>query len=452
MASTPPTPAQLGAADVSAAAADRFGFTELGRDGSARRGRLVTPHGAVDTPAFVAVGTQATVKTLTPEAVAATGTELLFANTYHLYLRPGAEVVAAHGGLHRFMNHSGPLLTDSGGFQVFSLGASIEHGVGKVASIFPDEDTSPGRRQATGQGLVTVGEDGVVFKSHIDGSSHLFTPERSIEVQRALGADIVLAFDECTSPLHDETYTARSMERTHRWADRSLTAFTESRARHGYRQALYGIVQGGAFREQRERSAAFIGSRAFDGIAVGGNLGGSHDEMQAILDWTVPLLPDALPRHLLGIGDVAGVFQAVSRGIDTFDCVMPTRNARTGTLLVFRGSGAGEGTRAGEGAGAGSGEHARDLTRKTGVNAGFRLNVLNARFADDLGPIEEGCDCYTCASYTRSYLRHLFKAGEQLAQQLASIHNLRFMARLMQGIRAAIEAGEFEGYRREVLG
>jgi len=224
------------------------------------------------------------------------------------------------------------------------------------------------------------------------------------------------------------------MERTHRWADRSLTAFTESRARHGYRQALYGIVQGGAFRELRERSAAFIGSRAFDWIAVGVNLGGSHDEMQAILDWTVPLLPDALPRHLLGIGDVAGVFQAVSRGIDTFDCVMPTRNARTGTLLVFRGAGAGE------------------AARKTGVNAGFRLNVLNARFADDLGPIEEGCDCYTCASYTRSYLRHLFKAGEQLAQQLASIHNLRFMARLMQGIRAAIEAGEFEGYRREVLG
>ena len=423
-----------------------FGFTETARDGAARLGLLETPHGTVETPAFVAVGTQASIKSLTPEAVAATGTSLVFANTYHLYLRPGAEVVAAHGGLHRFMNHRGPILTDSGGFQVFSLGASIEHGVGKVASIFPDEDPSAGSRRATGQGLVTVGEDGVEFKSHIDGSKHFFTPERSIEVQRALGADIVLAFDECTSPLHDEAYTARSMERTHRWAERSLAAFQGSEARHGYRQALYGIVQGGAFRSLREASAATIAAQSFDGIAVGGNLGGSHEEMQAILDWTVPLLPDESPRHLLGIGDVAGVFQSVSRGIDTFDCVMPTRNARTGTLLVL---GEREAQRGGRTAAAGGPGAAG---AKTGVNAGFRLNVLNARFARDLGPVEEGCDCYTCANYTRAYLRHLFKAGEQLAQQLASIHNLRFMSRLMEGIRVAIAAGELADYQRQVLG
>ena len=414
---------------------DSFGFETVARDGRARLGRLTTPHGTVATPAFVAVGTQATVKSVTPEAVAATGTELLFANTYHLYLRPGAEIVAAHGGLHRFMNHSGPILTDSGGFQVFSLGASIEHGVGKVASIFPGEDQTAGRRKSTGQGLVTVGEDGVEFKSHVDGSRHLFTPERSIEVQRALGADIILAFDECTSPLHDERYTARSMDRTHRWALRSLAQFESSPARHGYRQALYGIVQGGAFRRLRQASAVEIASLPFDGVAIGGNLGSSHQEMHAVLDWTVPLLPDERPRHLLGIGDVAGVFEAVGRGVDTFDCVMPTRNARTGTLLTL--SAAGQGTAAGA---------------KTGVNARFRINLLNAAFAGDLGPVESGCDCYTCVHYSRAYLRHLFKAGEQLAQQLATIHNLRFMARLMAGIRAAIAAGSFEEHKAEVLG
>lgn len=421
---------------ASADSASGFGFQTLARDGAARLGRLTTPHGVVSTPAFVAVGTQATVKSVTPEAVASTGTELVFANTYHLYLRPGAETVAAHGGLHRFMNHHGPILTDSGGFQVFSLGASIEHGVGKVASIFPGEDQTAGRRKSTGQGLVKVGEDGVEFKSHVDGSRHFFTPERSIQVQRALGADIILAFDECTSPLHDKAYTERSMGRTHRWARRSLAEFQGSDARHGYRQALYGIVQGGAFRQLREASAHEIAALPFDGVAIGGNLGSSHAEMHAVLDWTVPLLQEERPRHLLGIGDVAGVFEAVARGVDTFDCVMPTRNARTGTLLTLH---------ADEDAGAMSGV-------KTGVNARFRLNVLNAAFADDLGPVERRCDCYTCANYSRAYLRHLFKAGEQLAQQLATIHNLRFMARLMEGIRAAIATGTFEEHKREVLG
>jgi len=422
--------------------ASTFGFETLERDGGARLGRLTTPHGTVTTPAFVAVGTQATVKSVTPEAVAATGTELLFANTYHLYLRPGAETVAAHGGLHRFMNHHGPILTDPGGFQVSSRGESIEHGVGKVASIFPGEDQTAGRRKSTGQGLVTVGEDGVEFKSHVDGSRHFFTPERSIAVQRALGADIILAFDECTSPLHDQAYTAKSMDRTHRWALRSLAEFQASAARHGYRQALYGIVQGGAFKELRETSAEKIASLPFDGVAIGGNLGSSHQEMHAVLDWTVPLLPDDRPRHLLGIGDVAGVFEAVGRGIDTFDCVMPTRNARTGTLLTLR---ADVGARTGAVTAPAGGA-------KTGVNARFRINVLNAGFANDLGPVESGCDCYTCVNYTRAYLRHLFKAGEQLAQQLATIHNLRFMARLMEGIRASIAAGSFEDHRREVLG
>ncbi|HEX7039383.1 MAG TPA: tRNA guanosine(34) transglycosylase Tgt [Trueperaceae bacterium] len=406
-----------------------FGFEVVLRRGRARLGVLTTPHGAVRTPAFVAVGTQATVKSVAPEAVIATGTQLVFANTYHLYLRPGAEVVAAHGGLHRFMNFPRPVLTDSGGFQVFSLGASIEHGVGKVASIFPDESTRA--PQKVGEGLVKVGEDGVVFRSHIDGSTHLFTPERSIELQRQLGADIVLAFDECTSPLHDEAYTAASMERTHRWAERSLEAFSSSRPLHGYRQALFGIVQGGAFRSLRERSAAFVSALPFDGIAVGGNLGKGHEEMNLVLDWTEPLLPIEKPRHLLGIGDVAGVFAAVERGMDTFDCVMPTRSARAGALLTFAGE---------------------EESAKRGVNARHRINIYNARFARDLRPVEEGCDCYTCAHYTRAYLRHLFKAGEQLGQQLATIHNLRFMARLMDRIREALAADRLAALRREVLG
>jgi len=400
-------------------------FEVLATHGAARVGALRTPHGTVTTPAFVGVGTQATVKTLTPDVVAATGTQLLFANTYHLYLRPGAELVARHGGLHRFMRWDRPILTDSGGFQVFSLGASIEHGVGKVASIFPGEAPAAPRRPG-GSGMVRVREEGVEFRSHIDGSRHFFTPERSIEVQRQLGADIVLAFDECTSPLHDEAYTRASLERTHRWAQRSLDAFLAGRALHGYPQALYGIVQGGAYRDQREESARVIGGMPFHGLAVGGNLGSTHQEMYDILDWTVPLLPPEKPRHLLGIGDVPGVFEAVARGIDTFDCVAPTRNARTATIMVRRG------------------DDGRPARR-------FRLNVRGAAYADDLRPLEEGCDCYTCRNFTRAYLRHLFKAGEQLGPQLATIHNLRFMARLMDDIRAALLDGTFEEFKAATL-
>ncbi|HKI57004.1 MAG TPA: tRNA guanosine(34) transglycosylase Tgt [Trueperaceae bacterium] len=399
-------------------------FTSHAHEGTARAGTLRTPHGSVDTPAFVVVATQASVKGVAPDAAARAGTQLLFANTYHLYLRPGAEVVAQHGGLHRFMNWSGPILTDSGGFQVFSLGASIEHGVGKVASIFPG--AAPAPRLSGGSSMVRVGETGVRFKSHIDGSLHAFSPEISIEVQRALGADIVLAFDECTSPLHDEAYTRASMERTHRWAARSLAAFEGSRPQHGYAQALYGVVQGGAFRELREASAAAIGAMPFDGIAIGGNLGHTLDDMYAVLDWTVPALPGHKPRHLLGIGDVPSILEAVERGVDTFDCVAPTRNARNGAAFVRRDDGA--------------------------PVPGFRINLRNARFAHDLRPLEEGCDCETCRGYSRAYLRHLFKANERLGEQLATVHNLRFMARLMADVRASLEAGTFAAFKAELLG
>ncbi len=398
-----------------------FGFEILARDGAARRGRLRTAHGTVETPAFVAVATQGSVKSVLPSAVREAGTQILFANTYHLYLRPGAETVARHGGLHRFMNWDGPILTDSGGFQVFSLGAGLEHGVGKVASIFPGEGAGPAASRA-GQGMVRVEEERVVFTSHVDGARHVFTPEISVQVQRALGADVALAFDECTSPLHDEGYTAQSAERTHRWAERSLRAFRESEPRHGYGQALYGVVQGGAFERVREASARVIGGMGFDGFAVGGNLGETRETMYRVLDWTVAELPEAQPRHLLGIGDVASVFEAVARGLDTFDSVAPTRNARNGGVLV------------------------RIDDDGTPLPT-FRLNLKNARFADDLRPIEQGCDCDACRHHSRAYLRHLLKANEQLGQQLATIHNLRFMARLMEEIRDGIAAGRLDAVR-----
>jgi queuine tRNA-ribosyltransferase len=399
-----------------------FAFDVRARDGAARAGRLHTPHGAIDTPAFVAVGTQASVKGVDPDAVAGTGAQVLFANTYHLYLRPGADLVESLGGLHRFMGWSRPLFTDSGGFQVFSLGASIDHRVGKVANIFPDEGDAPaggGPRLATAGGsMVRVDDHEVRFTSHVDGSTHVFTPEKSIAVQRALGADVVLAFDECTSPLHDEAYTIASAERTHRWAERCLDAFHREGPRHGHEQLLYGIVQGGAFERARRHSARTIASMPFGGMAIGGNLGRSHADMHRVLDWTVPELPDRLPRHLLGIGDVPSILAAVARGVDTFDCVTPTRNARNGMALVRLGDDGGPAPR-------------------------HRLNVRAARYARDDVPLEPGCDCSTCARFSRAYLRHLFKAGEALGAQLVTIHNLRFMARFMAEIRAAIADGAF---------
>ena len=406
-----------------------FSFEVLAQRGPARAARYDTPHGTISTPAFVAVGTQATVKGLTPEQVRTAGTQVIFSNTYHLYLRPGADIVAAHGGLHRFMHWEAPIMTDSGGFQVFSLGASLEHGVGKIANIFPAEEggvLTQKRLPSELKSLVTVGEDAVRFKSHIDGSEHLFTPEKSIAVQRALGADIILAFDECTSPLHDAEYTRRSAARTHRWAQRCLDYFEAHAPVHGYAQALYGVVQGGAFRDIRTESARVIAGMAFDGLAIGGNLGRTRDDMYRILDWTVPELPEAKPRHLLGIGDVPSIFEAVQRGVDTFDCVSPTRNARNGGLLKrFDDDG-------------------QRLPK-------FRLNLRNARFADDTRPVDETCDCTTCRHYSRAYLRHLFKANELLAQTLATIHNLRFMARLCADIRQNLLDDTFQDLKADWL-
>ena len=409
-----------------------FNFEIHKEIGPARLATYTTPHGAIETPAFVAVGTQATVKGVTPEMVKATGIQVIFNNTYHLYLRPGAEVVAQAGGLHRFMNWDRPILTDSGGFQVFSLGASIEHGVGKIANIFPGEKggvmEAPERVKAArpGESLVTIEEEQVIFKSHIDGSRHVFTPEKSIAIQRALGADMILAFDECTSPLHDAKYTRESCLRTHRWAERSLRYFKETDPQHGYAQALYGIVQGGAFRDIRKESAQVIGSMGFNGIAIGGNLGKTKQDMHAVIEWTIPYLPRDKPRHLLGIGDIPDIFEAVERGCDTFDCVGPTRMARNAAL------------------------HTR-LDDDGRVLPKFRLNLRNARFKNDSRPVQEACTCYTCQHYSRAYLHHLFRAKELLAHTLSTIHNLHFMATLCADIRQALRNDTFQELKAEWL-
>jgi tRNA-guanine transglycosylase len=382
--------------------------------GPTRRGTLVTPHGAIETPAFITVGTQAAVKSLHPHEVAALGAQAVLCNTYHLYLRPGAELVADHGGLHGFMGWPGPIFTDSGGYQVFSLGFGLEHGIGKIVGMFPDEDAGERRRSAQPgrQKMARVDDDGVSFQSHIDGSAQRLTPESSIRTQELLGADIILAFDEPTSPLHDERYTQRAMVRTHRWAARCLQARTRTD------QALYGIVQGGAFRRLREESAAHIGGLPFDGYAIGGSLGRSKASMARVLDWSTPSLPADKPRHMLGIGEPEDLFACVRRGIDTFDCVAPTRLARRGVLYTAAG----------------------------------KISITQAKYRADPAPIEEGCDCSTCAAFSRAYLRHLFACEEMLGYTLATIHNLRFILRLMERIRAALESGTLDALEAEVLG
>ncbi len=373
----------------------------------ARVGVLITAHGRVETPAFVAVATRATVKALSVDDLREIGVQILIGNTYHLILRPGAELVGELGGLHRFSSWDGPWMTDSGGFQVFSLGAGMEHGVGKIAPIFPGEEAP----RPKGESLVRVEEEGVWVRSLLDGSWIRFTPEGVIRWERLLGADIILPLDECTSPFHDRDYTARAMERTHRWAERALMAFGKTKdLGPNPHQVLYGIVQGGAFEDLRRRSARVIGRMDFSGFAIGGSLGRSKEDMYRVLEWTIPELPPGRPRHLLGIGTMEDIVEAVTRGIDTFDCAAPTRMARNGTLL-------------------------------SSEEEGFRLHIKAARFRRDERPIEEGCDCPTCRRYTRAFLHHLFRCGELTYFRLATLHNLRFMVRLMESIRGAIRAG-----------
>ena len=361
-----------------------FGFELRKRDQrtAARVGVMHTPHGGISTPVFAPVGTQATVKTLTPDELVAAGAELILANTYHLYLRPGADLIAEFGGVHGFMAWDHPLLTDSGGFQVFSL-----------------------------EGLREIDDDGVRFRSHLDGSEHFFSPERSIQIQEMLGADIIMAFDECAEP-SDRAYSEAALERTHRWAERCRVAQTRED------QALFGIVQGGVFADLRESSARFLSALDFPGYAIGGlSVGESKDDMHAMLDVTASILPEDKPRYLMGVGSPEDLWEGVARGIDLFDCVLPTRLARNGALLTHAG----------------------------------RLNLRNAQFARDHGPIEDGCSCYTCQRFSRAYLRHLLKSGEVLGLRLNSLHNVHFMLNLMSEIRRAIKDDVFDAAKDAFL-
>ena len=358
---------------------DRFSFALSATDGRARRGTIATPRGTIATPAFMPVGTAATVKAMLPESVAATGAEILLGNTYHLMLRPGAERIARLGGLHRFMNWDRPILTDSGGFQVMSLA-----------------------------GLRKLSEKGVAFKSHIDGSRHELTPERSMEIQRLLGSDIVMCFDECPALPAEEETVAESMRLSMRWAARSRDAFGD---RPGH--ALFGIQQGGVTRALREESAGALKDIGFDGYAVGGlAVGEGQEAMFGVLDYAPGMLPEDKPRYLMGVGKPDDIVGAVKRGIDMMDCVLPSRSGRTGQVFTRRGV----------------------------------VNIKNARHADDPRPLDEACGCPACRNYSRAYLHHVFRSQEIISSMLLTWHNLHYFQEIMAGMRAAIAEGRFAAW------
>lgn len=400
----------------------------------ARVGKLQTPHGGIETPAFVPVGTQATVKSLTPHDLEAIDTQMVLANTYHLYLQPGSEIVGKLGGLHQMMRWDRPLMTDSGGFQVFSLGWALEHDVGKLISLFADdsrEEVSERVRIQHGTSLIkheklcVVDDLGATFRSHLDGSVHRWTPEKSMIVQKTLGADLIFALDECTSPLHDEAYTKESMCRSHLWEERSLVAFDEEGM--GESQALFGIVQGGGFEGLRKASARFVGSKHFFGNGIGGALV-DKSTMKLILEWIMPILPEERPHHLLGIGTIDDILSGVEQGVDLFDCAHPTRIARRGDLLMLPQDGGAWSNR-------------------------WRLQVTRHEFREDAKPVSAICSCELCRStFSRGYLHHLFWAKELLAYRLASIHNLAVMHCLMNEIREGISEGNLAKVRKRWMG
>lgn len=361
----------------------KFEFKLLKKDktSNARLGKIITPHGEVNTPVFMPVGTQGTVKGLTPERVKELGAEIVLSNTYHLYLRPGHKLIKDLGGLHHFMNWKYPILTDSGGFQVYSLGA-----------------------------LRKITEEGVMFQSHIDGSKHFISPESAIEIQEALGSDIMMCFDECTPYPADFDYAERSLDMTIRWARRC------NDAKKNNHQALFGIVQGGIYHELRKRSVEEIVKIGFDGYSLGGlSVGEPKEIMMKITEATVPLLPEEKPRYLMGVGTPEDIVACVYHGVDMFDCVIPTRNARNGMLFT---------------------------------NSG-KVVIKHARYRNDESPIDSECDCYTCKNYSRAYLRHLFIAKEVLAIVLNTIHNVRHFTNLMEKIREAIKNDAYETFRKK---
>jgi len=348
----------------------------------ARLGRVHTPHGSFDTPAFMPVGTQATVKGMSPEELKGINAQIILSNTYHLYMRPGEDIVKEAGGLHSFMNWNRPILTDSGGFQVFSL-----------------------------SDLRDIKEEGVTFKSHIDGSKHFITPEKAIEIQNDLGADIIMAFDECIPYPCEFEYAKKSLERTTRWAKRCKETHKNTD-----KQALFGIVQGGIYKQLRQQSATELLELDFPGYAIGGlSVGEPAQDMYDMLDCTVPLLPEDKPRYLMGVGSPDYLIEGTIRGIDMFDCVLPTRIGRNGTVLTSRG----------------------------------KMIIRDAKYARDFSPMDPECDCYACRNFSRAYIRHLLKAGEVLGIRLTTWHNLRFLLKLMENVRKAIMDDRLKDYRNE---
>lgn len=392
----------------------KFSFEIQNQDSNsrARCGTISTPHGDVHTPNFIFCATKGAMKGVRMEEVRGAGADIILSNTYHLMLNPGADLVEKMGGLHTFMNWKGPLFTDSGGFQIFSLGH------GSVASEIKGR-----RMHKTSKSLLKITEEGAVFRSYLDGSKHLLTPEKSIETQIKLGADLIVVLDECT-PFHvDKDYTNRSMRMSHSWAIRSLEEFKK---RSKETQALYGIIQGGVYEDLRKISSEFVNSQEFFGHAIGGSLGSSKEQMKDVVAMTAPLLSGGRPIHLLGIGGIADIFEGVALGIDTFDCVHPTRLARHGGALV-----------------------SPHLLPDSQQRKEFRehLNLKNTIFKEDSNPIDPDCPCSACQNLSRAYLHYLLKAKELVVLELLTIHNITFMVRLMQSIRTSIQNGTFEALR-----
>ncbi|KUI37302.1 tRNA guanosine(34) transglycosylase Tgt [Mycobacterium sp. GA-2829] len=392
-------------------------FFEVEAELPGRRGRvgvIHTPHGDIHTPAFIAVGTQATVKAVLPETMKDLGAQAVLANAYHLYLQPGPDIVDAAGGLGAFMNWPGPTFTDSGGFQVMSLGVGFKKVLAMdTARVQADDIIAKGKER-----LAVVDDDGVTFRSHLNGSKHRFTPEVSIGIQRRLGADIIFAFDELTTLVNTRAYQEQSVQRTHEWAVRCVAEHRRLDAERPDKppQALFGVVQGAQYEDLRRKAARGLAELGFDGFGIGGAL--EKQNLATIVGWVTDELPDDKPRHLLGISEPDDLFAAVEAGADTFDCVSPSRVARNAAVY----------------------------------SADGRYNITGSRYRRDFTPIDAECDCYTCAHYTRAYIHHLFKAKEMLASTLCTIHNERFVIRLVDRIRASIVAGDFDDLRADVLG
>jgi queuine tRNA-ribosyltransferase len=392
----------------------------------ARAGVLHTAHGDIETPAFTVVATKATAKGVQTEKFPDLGVQGIISNTYHLYLSPGEKLVKKAGGIHKFMNWNGPIMTDSGGFQVFSLGegfgkklSKLSTAAGEVGKSHEEGNLRPNlysEELATSHGkLAIVDDEGVSFTSHLDGSLHRFTPERSIEIQHALGADIIYAFDECTSPAADYDYQKEAMDRTHEWAKRSLKAH-RGNIEANAKQGIYGIVQGGRFADLRIESAKILADMDFDGYGIGGSF--SKDDILGILDKVNSELPKEKPRHLLGIGEPEDIFIGVEAGIDTFDCVLPTRNGRGGSVYTRDG----------------------------------KIILENAEFKEDFSPIDPECGCFVCKNHTRAYLQHLFRSKEMLGPILASMHNIYFLTHLVKEVRQSLLDDRFQEFKAEFLG